>query len=179
MNVRKLFLSSISIALFAAAAPAPAAAQAGFSAGVKVADTKGGPVGTIASVDGDYVVLKTDRHEVRLPKSSFTAHQGGFIMAMTRDELNAEVDRALAGANAKITAGASVTGSEGAVVGTIESVDDQLVTLKLQSGTLVRLPRTALAPAPSGAAVAMTTAELEAAATGPAEAGTDGGAGGE
>jgi preprotein translocase subunit YajC len=143
---------------------AQTAAAANWSAGAKVSDTAGGEVGTIAKVDGDFVVLKTDRHEVRLPKTSFTAANGGFIMAMTRAQVNAAVEQTLAQADQKITVGASVSGSQGAAVGTIDAVDDESVTVKLTSGKLVRLPRSGVAPGPSGAVIGMTAAELEAAA---------------
>src|SRR3712207_3834356 len=132
MTVRsKLFLSAFSLALAATgAAMEPAfaqAAQASIAAGAQVKDTQGGDVGTVTKVDGQFVILKTDKHEVRLPVSSFTAHQGHFIMAMTRDQLNAEVDKTKAAASAKLVAGAAVTGSQGGNVGTIEAIDDQFV----------------------------------------------------
>jgi hypothetical protein len=101
---------------------------------------------------------------VRLPKTSFTAHDGGFIMAMTRAQVNAAVEQSLASAAEKIVVGATVTGSQGATVGTIDALDDEYATLKLSSGKLVRLPRSGLAPGPNGAVIGMTVAELEAAA---------------
>jgi preprotein translocase subunit YajC len=165
---KKLLATGISAALFAAGAamhPAFAqAAQANIAAGAQVKDTAGGDVGTVTKVDGQFVILKTDKHEVRLPVSSFTAHQGHFIMAMTRDQLNAEVDKTKAAASAKLVAGATVTGSQGGNVGTIEAIDDQFVTVKLTSGKMVRLPRPAIAPGPNGGVIGMTVAELEAAA---------------
>lgn len=166
---KKLFLSAVPAAL-AAAAMQPAfaqqtpAAQASMTAGAQVTDASGGAVGSISKVDGQFVVLKTDKHEVRLPVTSFTAHQGGFLFGMTRDQLNAEVEKTLAAASAKIVAGASVSGSQGGNVGTIEAIDDQFVTVTLVSGKKVRLPRSAVAPGPNGAVIGMTVAELEAAA---------------
>jgi preprotein translocase subunit YajC len=147
----------------------PAFAQAAqpaqaIAAGAQVKDTSGGDVGTVTRVDGQFVVLKTDRHEVRLPVSSFTPHQGHFIMAMTRDQLNAEVDKTKAAASAKLVAGATITGSQGGNVGTIDAIDDQFVTVKLTSGKLVRLPRNAIGAGPNGGVIGMTVAELEAAA---------------
>ena len=161
----KLFVSTLSAALFVAPVPA-AAAQAGatLSAGARVSDTQGGEVGTIASVDGDFVILKTDKHEVRLPKTSFTAHEGGFIMAMTRAQVNAAVEQTQAQADSKLVAGALVRGNEGGTVGTIDAIDDQFATIKLNSGKLVRLPRGAIAPGTDGALIGMSVAELEAAA---------------
>jgi preprotein translocase subunit YajC len=172
MNIRnKLILIGLAAS---AAALQPAVAQnaaATFTAGAKISDTAGGEVGTITSVDGDYVIVKTDKHEVRLPKTSFTAHEGGFLMGMTRDQLNAAVEQSLAAAAAKIVVGATVSGAQGAPVGTIDALDDQFATIKLGSGKLARLPRNALAAGPNGVVIGMTVAELEAAVG----ASTDGG----
>ena len=91
---------------------------------------------------------------------------------MTRDQLNAETERALAAASAKIAAGAAVSDAAGGAVGTITAVDAQWVTVKLVSGTEVRLPRSAVAPGPNGAVVGDTAAQLEAAAKASAPAAT-------
>ena len=190
MNVsNKLFLSTCGAALLMSGvavspafaqtpAPAAAAAKPSPTAGAQVKDTNGGEVGTITKVDGQFVIVKTDRHEVRLPVASFTAHEGHFLMAMTRDQLNAEVDKTLAAANAKLVGGATVSGSQGGNVGTIEAIDAQYVTVKLTSGKSVRLPRAAIAPGPNGGVIGMTVAELEAAAAA-ATAGAEAEAGAE
>ena len=150
------------LALAVSSVPAAAAVVAG----AVVKDTKGGVVGTIVRVDGPNLVLKTDRHEATLPVSSFTPTDEGALFGMTRDQLNAEVDKALAAANAQIVAGATVKGAAGAVVGTIEAVDDQFVTLKLASGASVRLPRNAVAGGPTGPVTSLTADQIEAAAKG-------------
>ncbi len=173
MSVRNFLLASAFSFAIAAAAASPTAAQqpapqAAMAVGAKVSDAQGGDVGTIAKVDGQFVIVKTDKHEVRLPVTSFTAHNGGFLFGLTRDQLNAEVEKTLAAASAKIVAGSTVTGSQGGNVGTIEAIDDQYVTVKLTSGKLVRLPRAAIAPGANGPAIGMTVAELEAAAAGAA-----------
>ena len=160
----KLFRSVVPAVMFGCVALAQPALAQGPSVGAQVRDTKGGEVGTITKVDGQFVIVKTDRHEVRLPVSSFTAHEGAFLMAMTRDQLNAEVEKTLASASANLAAGASVTGSQGGLVGTIDSLDAEFVTVKLTSGKLVRLPRKSVAPGPNGAVIGMSVAELEAAA---------------
>jgi preprotein translocase subunit YajC len=177
MTIRnKFLLSAMSVAALAVgasaqaatqAAPAQAApAQAGLAAGAQVRDTNGGEVGTITKVDGQFVILKTDKHEVRLPVASFTAHEGHFLMAMTRDQLNAEVDKTKAAVSANLAAGATVVGSQGSTVGTVTAIDAQFVTLKLTSGKEVRLPRNAVAANATGGVIGMTAAELEAAAAG-------------
>lgn len=156
------FNFSLIAGLALASASVPAAAA--ITTGATVKDTNGGVVGTIVRIEGANLVLKTDRHETTLPVSSFTATDEGALFAMTRDQLNAEVDKALAAANAQIVAGATVKGSAGAVIGTIEAVDAQFVTLKLTSGTSIRLPRNAVAGGPNGPVTGLTAEQIEAAA---------------
>src|SRR3954466_13803989 len=86
-------------------------AAAAVTAGAVVKDTKGGEVGTIQRVEGDQLILKTEKHEVRLPVSSFTATDSGALFGMTRDQLNAEIEKTLAAANAPIVARATVKGA--------------------------------------------------------------------
>lgn len=155
---------SIGLAAGAIAVQPVSAQQAAITAGAKVTDSQGGEVGTVSKVDGQFYVVKTDKHEVRLPATSFTAHNGALLFGMTRDQLNAEVEKTLAAANAKLVSGAAVTGSQGGNVGTIDSIDGQFVTVKLTSGKLVRLPRAAVAAGPNGGVIGMTVAELEVAA---------------
>ncbi len=40
----------------------------------------------------DMLILKTDKHEVQLPLSSFTANQGKLLFGMTAEQLNAAAD---------------------------------------------------------------------------------------
>jgi preprotein translocase subunit YajC len=156
----KLALISIaSVALAFAAPAAPALAQA---AGTQVVDTTGGAVGTVVRLDGANVVIKTDKHEVALPKTSFTAHEGKLLFGMTQAQLNAEVEKSLAEAAAAVAPGATVKGSGGTVVGTVEAVEADLVTIKLQSGNLVRIPRSGVAGSNGEVVIGMTAQELEA-----------------
>jgi preprotein translocase subunit YajC len=165
-NIKSIFLASLCLALAvpaAAQAPAPAAGAA-ITVGMAVKDTQGGDVGTVTKVEPGFITLKTDKHEVRLPATSFTPNQGVLLFAMTRDQLNAATEQALAQAAAKIAPGAAVSDSSGGAVGTITAVDPQFVTVKLASGNEVRLPRTGVAPGPNGVVVGSTAAQLEAAA---------------
>jgi preprotein translocase subunit YajC len=138
---------------------APSFAQ---TAGMQVVDTGGGSVGTVVRVDGDNVVIKTDKHQVALPKTSFTTHEGKLLFGMTQAQLNAETEKSLAEAEASIAAGATVKGTAGAVVGTIDAVDSESVTIKLQSGSLIRVPRSGVAAGGDGVVVGLTAEELEA-----------------
>jgi preprotein translocase subunit YajC len=169
--MKTIFLASLGLGLAAPAAaqppaptPAPAPAAGAIAVGMAVKDASGGDVGTVTKVDGQFLVVKTDKHEVRLPATSFTPHNGTLLFGMTRDQLNAETERALAAAAAKIVAGAAVSDSAGGAVGTITAVDAQWVTVKLTSGTEVRLPRAAVGVGTNGVVVGSTAAQLEAAA---------------
>ena len=156
----RLAIASLAVVSLSAAAPiTPATAQ---TAGTQVVDTSGGAVGTVVRVDGNNVVIKTDKHEVALPKTSFTAHKGKLLFGMTQAQLNAETEKSLAAAAASIAAGATVKGTGGAVVGTIDAVDAETVTIKLQSGSLIRVPRSGVAAGGDGVVVGLTAQELEA-----------------
>ena len=165
--MRHVFSSIAAISLAFAAPAAPALAQA---AGTQVVDTGGGAVGTVVRVDGDNIVIKTDKHEVALPKTSFTPHEGKLLFGMTQAQLNAATEKSLAEAAAAIAPGATVTGSGGAVLGTIDAVDTEFVTIKLQSGTMVRIPRSGVAAGNGEVVIGLTAEELEAQSAGSASA---------
>lgn len=159
MKISKLALASAIGAAVAFAAPA----LAQMTVGAPVVDPQGGAIGTITVVDGDFVVVKTDKHEVRLPSTSFAKGDAGFVMGMTQAELNAAVEQSLAQASAKMVVGAAVKGSAGSDVGTIDAIDDEFVTLALAGGDQkVRLPRAAVAATPDGPMIGLTAEELKA-----------------
>lgn len=171
----KIILSALSIAVagsMASAAPALAQASASISAGAVVKDVDGGTVGTISSVDGEFVILKTDRYEARLPASSFTAAEGHYLFGMTQAQLNAEVEKAQIDPATLLTAGAAVHDTSGGLVGTVEAVDGGLATLKLSSIS-VKLPVSAFAANEQGLVIGATAAELEAQAAAAAEGPTN------
>jgi hypothetical protein len=136
--------TALGLALAAPLAPAAAQAQAGIMVGMQVTDSAGGAVGSVAAVKGDNLLIKTDKHEVLLPKTSFTANAGKLLFGMTQAQLNAEIEKSLAAANASIAAGAVVKGASGAEVGKIEIVEGGNVTIALQSGTKIQVPEKAV-----------------------------------
>lgn len=172
MKFHKLARIHLAAAAFLAAAPlaTAASAQSAIAPGMQIVDPAGNPVGTVAAVKGGELVVKTDRHEVLLPATSFTPNEGKLLFAMTRDQLNAETDQALAEAEASLAAGAAVHGSGGQLAGHIEEIDQSMVTVKLTSGELIRLPRSGIAPAQHGAVLGVTVEELKAMAAPAAEA---------
>jgi preprotein translocase subunit YajC len=146
----------------AIALPQAAFAQAGFAVGTPVTDANGGAVGTVSAVNGNVVTVKTDKVEANLDKSSFTPHEGKLLVGLSQAELNAAVEKDQAAAAASLAVGATVKGSAGSAVGTIESIDADFVTLKLASGKLVRLPRNGIAGSASGAVIGLSAEQLEA-----------------
>jgi preprotein translocase subunit YajC len=158
----RLILGTITAAALAVAVPlAPAAAQAQstIAAGMQITDASGGAVGTVAAVQGDNILVKTDKHEVLLPKTSFGVADGKLLFGMTQAQLNAEIEKSVAAADAAIAAGATVKGTGGATIGTVDSVAADAITVKLTSGKLVQLPRSGVRGNPDGSVVIGLTAE--------------------
>ncbi len=165
--------------LVAIAFAAPAiAADPAVKAGATIHDTNGGVVGTIAEVNGDLVVVDTGSNKVSLPVSSFGSDAKGPVLALTKAQLDAAAEAAKAKAEAALKAmmvpGASVFGAGGAIVGTIDAVDADYVTLKVD-GRPVKLPVDAFSRGDSGLMIALTADQLRQAveAATPAEATAD------
>ena len=161
MILRKLLfaaaLSTAPLLTFAA----PASAQSAVQAGAVVKDPQGGEVGTIASVEGGQVVLRTDRHQASIPASAITAGPNGLVINITRDALNTRLDQMLAQAQQAITVGAVVHDREGAVVGPIEAVEEQTVTIRVGERQ-VQIRKAAVGSGPGGLVIGTTLAELQA-----------------
>jgi preprotein translocase subunit YajC len=155
--------AAIGIALAVPAAPALAQAQAAISVGMQVTDASGAPVGTIAAIQGANLLVKTDRHEALLPRGSFTVAGTKLLFGMTQAQLDSEIEKNLAAANAAIAAGATVKGTGGTAVGTIESVADGKVTIALQDGKKIAVPQQGLRGNADGTVtIGYSAAQLEA-----------------
>jgi len=160
--MKRVIVTVASLLLAAApAAPAPAQADA-FSIGTVVTDAKGGPVGTVTAVKGDIVTVHTDRLDANLAKASFTPNNGKLLVGLTQAELNAAVEKDQAAAAASLAVGAEIKGTGGAVLGTIDAIDAEFVTIKVASGNKVRIPRSGVVGSANGAVVGLTAEQLEA-----------------
>ena len=145
------------------ASPAAAQAQANIMPGMQVTDAAGGTVGIVTAIKGDNLLLKTDKHEAMLPKSSFTVAKGKLLFGMTQSQLDAEIEKGMAAANAAIAAGAAVKGVAGTQLGTIESVADGQVTIALQDGKKIAVAQEGLRGNPDGTVtIGYSAAQLEA-----------------
>lgn len=156
----RLFVALTTVSL-AFAGPAFAMAG-GFTVGAEVLDSSSNPVGTITAINGDVITIKTDKVEANLGKASFAEQEGKLYIGNTQAELNALVEQANAAADASLAVGAAVKDNSGASAGTIESIDAEFVTLKLESGKSVRIPRNGIAGSPEGAVIGVAAADLEA-----------------
>ena len=148
----------VGAALALAAPAAPALAQA-MTVGMQVVDTKGAPVGTVIAVQGDNLQVKTDKHEALLPKASFTPDAGKLLFGMTQAELDTEIEKSLAAAEASVAPGASVKGLSGTEIGKIESVSDGNVVIALSSGKKIQVAKTGVRGNPDGTVTVGLTAE--------------------
>ena len=135
---------------------APAAAQ---SVGMQVVDTAGAPVGTVTAIQGDNLQVKTDKHEVLVPKASFTLNEGKLLFGLTQAQFNAKIEESTAASAKAIAAGATVNGTAGSAVGKIEAVEGANVTVSLTSGKRIQLPATALRGNADGTVTIGYTAE--------------------
>lgn len=146
------------------AGPALTAAQTpdqNVTIGTSLVDDSGNLVGRVESIEGDVLIVRTDRHSARIPRSSVTLFEGRLLFALTRDELNAEIERSLAAAQANLTPGTPVRGISGSIAGTIEEREEGFIILRLVSGDRVRLPVTAIASGPGGAVLGLSASELQ------------------
>ncbi len=161
----KLILPAL--ALFILPSPAlsgstPRQAAPAISVGMAVVDDAGAPVGQVESVEGGDVLVRTDRHQARIPRASLRLNRGRLVLSMTRAQLNAAVDRlAPSPVMVELVPGVTVRGTGGVVAGTIESVAEDHVILRLVSGVAVRLPRSSVGADAEGGIISVTAAELQ------------------
>ncbi len=160
MNRSILKLAGAALLVAAPAVPVVAQQAPAINVGMQVVDTANAAVGQIVAMRDGTVTLKTDRHEIPLPATSFALRDGKLFFAMTRAQVNAEYEKAMAVAEASLAVGAAVKGLGGTPVGTIESIDAEKVMIKLSGGQVIQLPRTGIAGGPDGAVIGITADDL-------------------
>ena len=175
MMIRNLLIASATIALVPAAAmaqsrtpmPATAAALPTPTVGATVLDSAGTPIGKIASITPQAIVLDVDGNKIAVPPTSVGGTAKGLKMAMTKQALldaNAQQQAAAkAAVQARLTAGAPVADLNGAPIGTIKSTTDDMVTMTTSKGD-VTLPASGFTANATGQLIiGMTQAQLNAA----------------
>lgn len=169
----RLISGMILSAALAVSAPALATLPAGMNVGMQVTDVNGGFVGTVTAIQGDNLMVKTDRNEVLLPSASFAPSNGKLLFAMTQAQLNAEIDKSVAAAQASVAVGATVKGLSGTDIGKIDTVDDSSLVIALPSGQKIQLSRAGARGNPDGTVTVGLTAEQLEAQVKPAAAETE------
>ena len=174
LKAKTILLASLALGATAVALPAaaqqaatpPAAKPAtpgGFTVGAVVSDTAGGQVGTVTKVDAQNVTVKTDKHEVLLPRSSFTIGNGKLRFGLTQAQLDAQIEQSAAAASSAVVAGATVKSVDGVDIGKIDAVADGKVTIALTAGTKIQVDQSGVAGNPDGSVtVGLTSAQLQA-----------------
>ena len=157
---------ALTIAALSATSAAAQTASSTITPGMQVVDTSGGAVGSVIAIKDNILTIKTDRHEAVIATDSVTPHEGKLLFAMTQAEFNAAIDQDLAAANAALVPGATVNGAGGTKVGTLDAIDAESATIKLDSGNLVRIPRSGIRGTPQGdTVIGLTSDQLEAEAS--------------
>lgn len=139
--------------------PAPALAQAVPTVGIPVTDTGGGAVGPVKGLQGDNILVQTDKHEALLPKTSFSVGNGKLLFALTQAKPDAEIEKELAAAQASVTPGAVAKGLNGTELGKIDSVTESGVVIALASGQKVQAAKRGVRGNPDRTVTVYLTAE--------------------
>jgi hypothetical protein len=136
---------------------------AAITVGATVKDTNGGVVGTVTKLAGDNVVVDTGTHKVTIPIQSFADTPQGPLLALTKSQLDASVEQAEAAQKARlanaIQPGATLRGSQGAVLGSIAALDGEFVMVQGEVGQ-ARIPKADLYLAADGLHFGMTAAQF-------------------
>ncbi|HEX2623621.1 MAG TPA: hypothetical protein VHM21_00015 [Sphingomicrobium sp.] len=129
-----------------------------YGPGWEVVDPQGNSVGIVVATDGDTgLIVRTDKSDVKLPVTSFAKGNGKLSIALNRDQLNA-----LGAAQSSLAIGKPVKDTAGVLIGSIEALDDQFVTIKLASGQSIKLPRNGVSASVGGAVAGLTLQQLQA-----------------
>lgn len=164
----------------ATAQTAPSAPAAGVAAKPAAVPTAGStvigkdnqPVGTIAQVTAEAIVIDTGTNKVPVPVASIGTNPKGYWIGMTKAELDAAYAQAAqqALANLDLSPGKMVHGLNDAMIGTIKTADAQFVTVTTGKGE-VKLPRNGFGPGTNNTVRVNATAEqIDAAVAGAAPA---------
>lgn len=155
----KKIITALGVGALVAMAPvAPAFAQA-----LEIVDPAGNTVGTVIKFDAENGILtvKTDKYEVALPRQSFTPNGETMMFAMTRAELNAEVERGQKELADTASVGRDVRDADLQPAGMIEAETDDLYMVRLLNNTVVAVPKNGITPHMEGAILGYRYADLE------------------
>lgn len=179
MNFAKIAAAAATLAILPAGAlaqdavPVAAAAQVNIAPGANVTGNDGNPIGTIAEVNADAVVVNTGMHQIPLPRSAFGQDETGLTLNITKTSLEATFAQQMAELEAQLNtlliAGTPVMTADAQALGTIDTVDGQDVVVALPSAEKLALGKDVFAVDDAGGLmVRVTKAQLDAAVAGSA-----------
>ena len=153
----------------------PATVSELLAVGATVYGPNGAEVGKIEKLADGNVVIFTGTNRATLPATSIGRNDKGLLIGMTKEQLDSAVAAASAKADAAMTAAlvpdAQITSTDGVVVGTVQKVEGENVTVDLSSGSTIALPKNQLhATASGGLGLFVTAAEFTAAVNSAASA---------
>lgn len=165
MKIIKLALLAGTLAV----TPAAAFAQ---DVGATIYGADGNPVGTVAEVNEQVVVIDTGKHKAPVPVGMLFDGDKGKSVNATKDQVDTMMDQRIAEANAKrdakLVQGAAVVSAGGRAVGTLGKVDlaADKILLEMEQGAL-QLKKEHFAVNPQGQlAVLYSKDQLASAASG-------------
>jgi hypothetical protein len=116
-------------------------------------------VGTVVSNDGTNVVIDTGKHKVTVGTESFAENAGVWSVNITKGELDAQMDQAVAEAAARLEAalvpGTAVVTADAKPLGAIDMIDGGNVVVKGENDFIVTLPKDMFAVNAEGALMAL------------------------
>lgn len=130
-------------ALAAATLPlaAPLSAQEALAVGDVVTGPEGNDVGTITKIENGTASLDTGNYDVALPVTSFGTSADGPTITVTKAQLDGMVEAQMEDMSevrdSLLVAGATVSARGGDMLGTIESVEGDTVTVAHSDGPIV------------------------------------------
>ena len=144
--------SALSLALLSTAAPAQ-------DVGATIMGNDEAAVGTVVSNDGTNVVIDTGKHKVTVGTESFAENAGVWSVNITKTELDAQMDQAVAEAAARLEAalvpGTAVVTADAKALGAIDMIDGGNVVVKGENDFIVTLPKDMFAVNAEGALMAL------------------------
>jgi hypothetical protein len=128
-------------------------------AGATIMGNDQAAVGTVVSNDGTNVVIDTGKHKVAVGTASFAENAGVWSVNITKTELDAQMDQAVAEAAAKLEAalvpGTAVVTADAKPLGAIDMIDGGNVVVKGENDFVVTLPKDMFAVNAEGALMAL------------------------
>lgn len=135
-------MKNLKLALLAGALAATPAAAIAQDVGATIYGNDGNPVGTVAEVNEQVVVIDTGKHKAPVPVSMVFDGDKGKSVNATKDQVDTMMDQRIAEANAKrdaaLVQGAAVVSAGGRSVGTLGKVDlaADRILLEVEQGAL-------------------------------------------